>query len=330
MDMLTISQVSKEFSVSTRTLRYYEKIGILHSARIDGYAYRVYDDMAVKKLRQIIFLRKLRMPLKEIATVLDKENSKEAAKIFENMLRQINSEIESLSTIRKAIKLFVDNLDVSKSFNADILTDEQIISLVETLIPSEYNFKEVVSMQEINKADEGLSKLKNVRIVYLPPETVAAAQYEGDDPEYHVGKMMNSFVRSVKLWEIKPDARHFGFNNPQPTDESNHHGYEMWITIPDDMDVPAPMEKKQFKGGMYAAHSIKMGNFHEWGYLDEWVRTNGKYVYGGNTREARYMFGSLEESLNYFYALEKSGSEEYVEMEQLDLLIPVIEVKENK
>ena len=41
--IVTISQLSKEFGISTRMLRHYEKMGLLSSQRIDGYVYRVYD-----------------------------------------------------------------------------------------------------------------------------------------------------------------------------------------------------------------------------------------------------------------------------------------------
>ena len=63
MKLLTISEVSKNFDISTRTLRYYEKIGLLPSLRVDDYAYRVYDETLVARLQQIIILRKLRIPL---------------------------------------------------------------------------------------------------------------------------------------------------------------------------------------------------------------------------------------------------------------------------
>ena len=41
MEYLTIRQVSRNFGVSTRTLRYYEELGLLQSTRKEAYAYRV-------------------------------------------------------------------------------------------------------------------------------------------------------------------------------------------------------------------------------------------------------------------------------------------------
>jgi DNA-binding transcriptional MerR regulator len=55
----TVSTVSKSLGISSRMLRYYEQIGLIESQRIEDYAYRVYDENAIGRLRQIIILRKL-------------------------------------------------------------------------------------------------------------------------------------------------------------------------------------------------------------------------------------------------------------------------------
>ena len=66
MKLMTISEVTKTFNVTARMLRYYDEIGLLPSTRKQDYAYRVYDEYALKRLQQIIALRKLRIPLKKI------------------------------------------------------------------------------------------------------------------------------------------------------------------------------------------------------------------------------------------------------------------------
>lgn len=70
MELMTISKVSKSFGISTRTLRYYEQIGLIQSDKLDDYMYRVYSPETVTRLNQIIILRKLRIPLKNIADIL--------------------------------------------------------------------------------------------------------------------------------------------------------------------------------------------------------------------------------------------------------------------
>ena len=134
---------------------------------------------------------------------------------------------------------------------------------------------------------------------------------------------MDRFVKENNLCKVKPDLRHFGFNNPNPSPNTPEgmpdHGYEIWVTIPEDMAVPEPFTKKFLKGGLYAAHMIKMGNFHEWEWLDEWVNNNDTYE--PNWGDPICMDGCLEEHLNYINNVNNEGFQ--LENMQLDLLAPI-------
>jgi len=61
----------------------------------------------------------------------------------------------------------------------------------------------------LKEAEKKLNKLtdKDIRIVYLPPATVAASHYIGDEPEHHAAMVMDKFVLENNLPEIKPDLR---------------------------------------------------------------------------------------------------------------------------
>lgn len=63
-------------------LRYYENIGLIESLRKDDYSYRVYDDINVHKLQQIIILRKLRIPVKQINEILNSKDAVAAIDVF--------------------------------------------------------------------------------------------------------------------------------------------------------------------------------------------------------------------------------------------------------
>ena len=56
-DLIKIRDVSVKYDISARTLRYYEDMGLITSARSDDYAYRLYDEAAVQRLEQILILR---------------------------------------------------------------------------------------------------------------------------------------------------------------------------------------------------------------------------------------------------------------------------------
>ena len=61
MNLVTISELSRQMNISTRALRYYEQVGLIESVKKDGYAYRTYDEATVVRLQQILVLRKLRI-----------------------------------------------------------------------------------------------------------------------------------------------------------------------------------------------------------------------------------------------------------------------------
>ncbi|HBN84111.1 MAG TPA: MerR family transcriptional regulator, partial [Clostridiales bacterium] len=93
MNLTTISEISKKLSISTRTLRYYEQIGLIESIKKDDYAYRTYDEAAVIRLQQILVLRKLHISLKQIALIIKSEEATEVIDIFRQNLAEVDDEI---------------------------------------------------------------------------------------------------------------------------------------------------------------------------------------------------------------------------------------------
>ena len=203
----------------------------------------------------------------------------------------------------------------------DVLLDEDICSVLPALANSyELEKERARKMENLTKAEENM-QLKDVRIIHIPAAAVASARYFGPDPESHAGRMIADFTRENKLWEKVPDLRMFGFNSPNPPPEGGEYGYEFWVTIPEDMDVPAPLEKKRLPGGTYAAHAIKMGDFHEWQWLFKWAYESGEYEKAGSGTPED-MYGCLEEHLNFYEHIQETPEGE-PEIPQLDLLIPV-------
>ena len=70
--MQTISQVAELTGISTRTLQYYDEIGLLKPSELTESGYRLYNDEALQKLQQILFFKELGFKLKEIKEILQK------------------------------------------------------------------------------------------------------------------------------------------------------------------------------------------------------------------------------------------------------------------
>ncbi|MDR1329764.1 MAG: effector binding domain-containing protein [Oscillospiraceae bacterium] len=323
MELTTISEISRGLNISTRTLRYYEQIGLISSTRKDGYAYRVYDEGAVSRLRQIVVLRKLRIPLNQITQLLQSTNTETLIDALRRNLSEVDDEIGALGTIREILASFIDRLSESAQLDVtlSLLEDSAVLEAVDALTVTRQRLDRP-GAAELEQASAALGKItdRDVRIIYLPPSDVAAYQYDGDDPELHVHQVMDKFVRDSGLTRIKPDLRHFGFNSPNTYDETGAHGYEVWVTVPDGFELPAPLARKHMDGGLYAAHMIPMGAFEEWELFSTWAFNNDKYEYRGDGNYDN-MFGFLEEGLNYINRVASATGDSA----QLDLLIPIRE-----
>ena len=326
MNDMTVSEVSRDFGVSTRMLRYYEQEGLITSKRRDDYAYRIYDEAAVRRLRQILLLRKLRIPLKQIAVILNSADRSETVSILIDKIKELEEEISSLKIIRDILSEIV----VKGEAEINKLIDEKLSSIIR-VIPSSNNLEENTSMSEnenkleqLEKANQTIDGISSdIRIVQLPPFTVASNHYIGHDPESVVDKPVDRFIRESKLYEIKPDARYFGFNHPNPGIlEEGIHGYEVWVTIPDDMEVPEPLTKKKFPGGLYAVMTIRFPEFQRWADLTRWAENNGIYEPNYSPLGEEIMGGCLEEHLNWVYDSHNGWPEDGL-TGQLDLMLPI-------
>ncbi len=332
MELKTIRQISLDYGVSRRMLCYYEEIGLIKSSRKDGYAYRVYDENAIQRLHQIIILRKLQIPVKQIKDILNNQNAVAVIEIFKQKISELDEEMTALSTLKSILMRFIDELQEKADIHLklELLNDKTMFAIVSTLSFSENKIKEKISMEELNKANGNLSKLedKDVRIVYLPPMTVAAAYARGEGCEGKANDMIVQFVKESRLLKIKPDARGFGFDCSKGAAVIGEpsYVYEAWVSIPDDIEISTPLVKRTFDGGLYAAHVLRTWDFEDWLLLKEWVNASDKY--DNDWDSTRWISPEtvagqgFEETLN-FYNFIQNGSK--MEDLQLDLLFPIKE-----
>lgn len=70
----SIQQVAKVSGVSTRTLRYYDEIGLLSPRRNAASSYREYTENDLDRLQHILFYRSLDIPLQQIDQLIHDQN----------------------------------------------------------------------------------------------------------------------------------------------------------------------------------------------------------------------------------------------------------------
>lgn len=99
----TVQKLSKLAGVSTRTLRYYDEIGILKPARINSSGYRIYSKSEVNKLQQILFYRELGVGLMEIKEIMTDPTFDELNALVEHRNRLLEK--------KQQLDLLIANVD---------------------------------------------------------------------------------------------------------------------------------------------------------------------------------------------------------------------------
>ena len=104
----TVQKLGKMAGVSTRTLRYYDEIGILKPARINTSGYRIYGQKEVDRLQQILFYRELGVSLesiREIVTAPSFDGAKALREHREKLLEKREQLDSLIANVDKTIAL---------------------------------------------------------------------------------------------------------------------------------------------------------------------------------------------------------------------------------
>lgn len=113
-----IGDIAKRLNISQRTVRYYEELGLIAAERSTG-GYRVFNDTQVERLKIIISLKDIGMPLDEIKQLLQlRQHGATGCEAAPKILDCLHAKVDSMkATIKK--------------YNSTIKELEDVIDLVE-------------------------------------------------------------------------------------------------------------------------------------------------------------------------------------------------------
>ncbi len=104
----TVQKLAQLAGVSTRTLRYYDEIGLLKPARINSSGYRIYGQIEVDKLQQILLYRELRLSLDRIKKIVNDPSF--------DKVRALKEHREQLLDKRKQLDLLIASVEKTIAF----------------------------------------------------------------------------------------------------------------------------------------------------------------------------------------------------------------------
>ena len=312
MELIRINEVVESFGISSRTLRYYEEMGLLWSNHPDYKTQRYYDTAALERLKQIIILRKLQIPVKDMVLIFKSENTTALIQAFVNKLDSLDTEISALSELRHLVDDFLHKMLMSgiKKISAITLLYEETEKRLATL---ERN--ETVTFEKLSEISREALRLHDVRIIRLPPMRFLTSRLKTGQVENLDGKMENLFAKYG--FTPNPGLRNC-FYRKEPNGE-----WIMLTKIPGDYKNTTEYVDEEFTGGLFAIASSFMEDMDDTTILlKDWVNRSDHFALGTNAEGEMQRYEMIEEILPWDIA---NSLNRY----QQDIFIP-IQIKNEK
>ncbi len=169
-NLAKIRDVSAKYDVSARTLRYYEDMGLIESTRREDYAYRLYDEAAIKRLEQILILRRLNISIKDIKRIFSATGSEVVLDVLSKKVDSIDEEVSLLHELKKIVLEFIEQikkLDFEKEADVKLLYEKA--SDIETQLTNvDYNGNSALADRFFEVTEKLNSKVPDIMIVRIP------------------------------------------------------------------------------------------------------------------------------------------------------------------
>lgn len=275
-ELIKIRDVSSKYDISARALRYYEDMGLINSTRSEDYAYRLYDKNAIKRLEQILILRKLNISIKDIQRIFSTSGSEMVLEVLGKKAEDIDGEVALLHELKEIILEFVQQIkqaDFSRDSDVKMLY-ERAAKIENRIVNVSYEGNSVnANVNRLLNVSDKLKKAPEVRIIQLNPfkafssgldtvdNVMGTFQQWQEEHNHLIKKMMygapdflwfEEDMKAVWIWAV-----------------------EDWVTERD----TAPYELIEFEGGLYAAAMSVDGDDDIGGRvyagIKKWLETSG-------------------------------------------------------
>jgi DNA-binding transcriptional MerR regulator len=202
-NLIKIKDVSSKYDITARTLRYYEDMGLLSSTRSDDYTYRMYDENAIRRLEQILILRKLNISIKDIQRVFNTLDSDVVLEVLGKKVQSIDDEVALLHELKEIVLDFIheikqvnfaDNSDIKLLYNKAKEIETQLVSIDYIGKPS--NVNRLIEITE--KLDK---KVPDIMVVRIPEFKAVTCGNQPWGEMFKEGGYMNQLWQYCHLYK---------------------------------------------------------------------------------------------------------------------------------
>lgn len=252
MCLIKITDLSTQLGLSSRTLRYYEEAGLITSIRPQHEKYRYYDEQNVQRLRQIIVLRKMQIPIKDIVRIYDSREMSDITQVFVDKLGEIDREVTALSELKRIINDFLHKMTEKgiKQITALPLLYEEM--------DKQLTVRENIGMEQLSEVSERLARPLDISVVKLPKMRVLSSYLKADPQNSDA----DAFSHYIQMSGIITDY-HESF-------EYRENEHDVIISkITEDFVNDSAYTDFIFDGGLFAAANV---------YLDDDMNQSFRYL----------------------------------------------------
>jgi len=118
-DRMRIGELARRVGVTLRTIRHYERLGLLPKGEREGNGQHYYSEASIARLEKIDQLKRLGLSLEEVSGVIDlyfSDPSRKSAKrkvlsILRQHLSQADEKITALTKFRSDLQAHIERFD---------------------------------------------------------------------------------------------------------------------------------------------------------------------------------------------------------------------------
>lgn len=306
LDLIRINEVVENYGISSRTLRYYEEMGLIWSTRPDFKTQRYYDNVALERLKQIIILRKLQIPVKDMVVIFKSESMSALIQAFVNKLESLDTEISALSELRQVVDDFLHKMlmsGITRISGITLLYEE----IEKRLTQVEKN--KAVTFEKLSKISREALRLHDVRIIRLPSMRFLTSRLRTGHVENLDDKMEDLFAKYGLI--PTPGLRNC-FYHKEPNGD-----WIMLMKIPEDYENTSEYIDEKIPSGLYAIASSFMEDMDDTLILlKDWVNKSDHFELDVNAEGELQRHEMFEEILPWDIAKKLNRY-------QQDIFIPI-------
>lgn len=308
-ELIKIREVSLKYDISARALKYYEDMGLISSRKSDDYAYRLYDENAIKRLEQILILRKLNIKIKDIKRIFQSGSAEAVLEVLNQRVTDIDEETALLHELKNIILDFIrqiENMNLQKADDVNLLYEKA--KDIKQLVSANYEGN-TASVNRLIAITDKLEKEPDVRIIELPPCRMVISG-TGD---------RKTLKRFDKMWtkldskrRDKFFARDFMWHDKHSNSCIWWYAVEDWVTETD----TEGFDIFNFEGGIYAAAISKQEDFNDgmrvYSGINQWV-----------TNSEAFALDESDERPHLWHVVGSPATDKALGYRQIEIFVPI-------